>query len=185
MPCDIRWIASRNLFWVSSAPKRKRRSTSECGNSEVLPKSPRATSANPGIVLFSEARNCSARRSALDSTRADRERKKLDPSLVSAKSRCSREDSASYISFSSLLNGDCVGMPALVISPGIASARFAMSRECSLHIMARLTFENQLLRSLPVIPFLPVLRKVGPWDTQKQNHKKKKRFVMNITLGPT
>lgn len=55
-----------------------------------------------------------------------------------------------------------MGMPAFVIAPGIAPARFAISRECSLHSMARSTFENPSLRSFPVIPFLSVLRKVQP-----------------------
>src|ERR1700724_4569469 len=61
--------------------------------------------------------------------------------------------------------------------------------------MARSTFENQSLRSFPVIPFLSVLRKVQPLififrqdmgaggrssqNTQNRNHELEKQFFCN------
>src|SRR5450631_2581522 len=78
---------------------------------------------------FSLERNCPASRSTMDSTSADRCRRKLRPSFVEENSCCSREDSASYRSFNSLLSGDCVGMLAFLISPGIMPPESESLRE--------------------------------------------------------
>src|SRR5579864_1580141 len=63
-----------------------------------------------------EATNCAQRRRAMESTSADLSRKYFRPSFEVEKSRWSRADSASYCSRNSLLSGDCVGMPAFLLS---------------------------------------------------------------------
>src|SRR5579863_3509597 len=54
-------------------------------------------------------------RRATESTSTDLSCKYFRPSFAVEKSCCSRADSASYRSRNSLVSGDCVGMPALLV----------------------------------------------------------------------